>query len=165
MDLPPPPSPSAIEVTCEDDPLTFEWDTGAGVDPRRIVVPAAIEGALLTGCVAGAVLCHGALRIGLVSLAVLASAGCTVFILRTALKTGRGRLVIQKDALIHVPGDGGIPKVLRRSEVKDASASGGALALGIQEGDSPPERRPIPGRFQRGDAAWLAEVLRRWLAA
>ena len=162
MAPPPQPSPSAVEITCEDDPFTLEWEVGGALPRSRLGILVGIESILLMACALGFLFLPGTWGRALLGLAVLVGIAMPVLFLRAFLKSGRARLVFQKDALIWVPGDGRIPQVWRRDEITAVEASPRRLSLAIDSGSTPRERRELVGRFLDGDRVWLGELLKRW---
>lgn len=164
MALPPQPEPSAVEITCEDDPFTLEWEVGSTPPKERIQRLVAAEAALLTACAMGFVFLPGNWGTAVLALAVLVGIAMAFRMMKASLKSGRARLVFQKDALIWVPGNGRIPQVWRRDEVTAVEASARSLALKIDSGSAPREHRELVGNFQEGDRVWLGDLLKRWQA-
>ncbi len=165
MQLPSRPSPSAIEVTSEDDPLTLEWPPAPGSVGRAWTLLRC--GAL--GAVAAALAACAfwrALGVFLLCWLLLLRLGMARWGRRSfppARELGQARLVLQEDALIFVPGGGTIPQVYAKTEVLGIDSRPRKLMLLVEEGG---QRRTVrlSGRFASGDLAWLAELLKRWLA-
>lgn len=159
--LPAPPSPTSLEIVSEEDPFTIEWEVRQGPGKTRILILAAGEAALLAALGAAFLLLKDPLARNLVIAFLVTLSGVgSVLVLRAGLGTGRGRLVLHPDSLIWVPGDGGIPQVWRKSEVRGAEARSRSVDLVVDEG-----RRRIAGNFLKQDPAWLAGVIRTWRGA
>ena len=172
MELPPQPSPSGIEVTCEDDPLTLEWEVPAVSLLRTLATWTLLLGlaALVALPAAAKVLAPGAWRgdmlyIIAAALLVLTLTSC-LLVWNPAPVRGNARLVLHPDSMIWVPGDGSIPQVYRKTEVSAIDATPEVdpvtLALRVEPGSGPRVRVPLSGVFRPGDLPWLAEVLERW---
>ena len=185
MDLPPQPQPSAIEVTCEDDPLTMEWPAAFGNSKRAgkavlwgsfgaflvLVSLCLLATPFLITWAPGAGWTHlGTVLVCALPAALAGFQASRAFRRMTTLAsdTGSARLVLHHDSLIWVPGGGSIPQVYRKSEVTGISAiptlKPRRVGFVLEDAPHPRFHVVLKGRFAPGDLTWLAEVLGRWFA-
>ncbi len=177
MELPPQPTPSAIEVTCEDDPLTLEWEVSLGSLRRGLaVLPWGAASVAAVGLTLGSLRDWGDPGRPLATLTTAALLASTICILYLAWKhlffmattMGQARLVLHPDSLIWVAGGGRIPQVYRKSEVvgieTEPPGAPREVFLVVEGENELPSSLHLRGRFAPGDAQWLAGVLRQWRA-
>jgi hypothetical protein len=175
VDLPPQPSPSGIEVTCEDDPLTLEWEVTFGSKRRGLAVGLWIA-TMATGMgltfwsyttIGGRDWFGPPLRTAaLAAMTLWIIALALGHILPLATATGQARLVLHPDSFIWVGGSGQIPQVYRKSEVVGIEAEPSVdprdVTIVVEADNRLHYPLPMRGNFAPGDLPWLADVLRRW---
>lgn len=164
MTLPPQPSPSGIEVTHEGDPLTLEWRVRFGGKRRKLMVGAWMV-VLALGLAPWALRGPAGLYVVIALWTALTFRAGILGILKLMKASGDARLVLHPDSLIWVPGGGSVPQVFRKSEVVEIQKKSRETALIVDTEDwgSAPRGLPLRGLFAPGDAAWLSDVLERWL--
>lgn len=162
MNLPPQPSPSGIEVTHEDDPLTMEWRILLGSTRRKWTVGVWLI-ILALGLAPWAIPAPPALYVVFGIWSLIATGASVLNIVKLTTTSGDARLVLHPDSLIWVPGGGSIPQVFRKSEIQRVQRKGGRVILSVEnEPGSGAKHLPLRGRFAPGDAAWLGDILERW---